>query len=291
MFLLPFALLLASPNAVDLSYTWITDADLARVAERQPSIDSLALSHTKITDVGLQHLKPLKHVRELSLYYAEYITEDGLAHLRDWKELEVLNLRGTRVTSKVFDHLIHLTGLRELDLAFTQVDDEGWEQLASLPKLQKLAIGGNRLTGASLPLLKLIPTLTELDAGGIQRVDSGLWGLPLSQQNLERLGELKQLRRLNLSGAFLNDRGTDRPGHPDALRKELRDLSPLRKLQNLEYLDLTRQPIGPEALATLQGMSSLKELRLGMVPKVTPESTAVLPNLKVIYLNGSWIRR
>jgi len=144
-------------------------------------------------------------VRELSLYYAEYITEDGLAHLRHWKKLEILNLRGTLVTSKVFEHLAQMTGLRELDLGFTQIDDEGFEHLASLPELEKLGIGGNRLTGSSLPLLKLIPTLVDLDAGGIQRV--GLWGLPLSEQNLQRLGQLRQLRRPNLNGATLNDRG------------------------------------------------------------------------------------
>lgn len=287
-FLLPFALLLAGADSADFTSSWITDADLAKVGQNQ-SIRRLDLSHTKITDVGLEYLKPLKHVRELSLYYAEYITEDGLANMRDWKELEVLNLRGTRVTSKVFEHIGKMTNLRSLDLAFTQIDDEGFEQLSNLPKLERLAIGGNRLTGSSLPLLKLLTTLTDLDVGGIQRVDSGLWGLPLSAQNLQRLGELTQLRRLNLSGATLNDRGTDRPGHPDAERKELRDLTPLLTLKNLEYLDMTRQPVSAEALKPLAGLPRLRELRLGMVPKVERAGIPKGPALKTVYLNGEWI--
>lgn len=284
------ALLLAPVDTADLSASWATDADLARLA-RQTTLRRLDLSHTKITDLGLENLKALPHVRELSLYYAEYVTEDGLAHLRHWKELEILNLRGTRVTSKVFAHLAQMTGLRELDLGFTQIDDEGFEHLASLPKLEKLGIGGNRLTGSALPLLKLIPTLVDLDAGGIQRVDSGLWGLPLSEQNLQRLGELKQLRRLNLNGATLNDRGTDRPGHPDAERKQLRDLSALSSLVNLEYLDLTRLPASAEALATLGRLPKLRELRLGMSPVTEKAGIPAMPALRTIFLNGQWIRR
>lgn len=288
--LLWFALLLAPADTVDLSASWVTDADLAGIAA-QKDLRRLDLSHTKITDLGLENLKPLQHVRELSLYYAEYITDDGLAHLRHWKELEVLNLRGTRVTSKVFEHLAHMTGLRELDLGFTQINDEGFEHLASLPKLEKLAIGGNRLTGSSLPLLKLVPALVDLDVGGIQRVDSGLWGLPLSEQNLQRLGELRQLRRLNLNGATLNDRGTDRPGHPDAERKQLPDLSGLAALTNLEYLDLTRLPVSAEALATLGKLPKLRELRLGMSPVAGQEHVPPMPALRTIYLNGQWVRR
>jgi Leucine-rich repeat (LRR) protein len=284
--LAPLAFLLATAG-IDLSFSWVTDAELARLA-RQPAIHRIQLDHTKITDLGLEYLKPLRGVRHLSLYYAEYITDDGLAHLRDWKQLEVLNLRGTRVTSKVFEHLAHLTALRHLDLAFTQIDDDGFEHLASLPNLESLAIGGNRLTGSCLPLLKLLPSLRSLDVGGIQRVDSGLWGLPLSDQNLARLGELHQLRRLSLAGATLNDRGTDRPGHPDAERKLLRDLSPLASLTQLEFLDLTRQPVSPAALAPLARLPRLAELRLGMVP-LNRSALPRLPSLRKLYLNGEWI--
>src|SRR5687767_5966371 len=133
---------------------------MAKVGQMR-ELRKLDLSRTKITDFGLEHLKPLTNLRELSLYYAEYITEDGIAHLKGWKDLEVLNLRGTRVTSKVFEHLASLTNLRVLDLGFTQIDDDGFEHLAALTKLEKLIIGGNRLTGACLPLLKLLPALSD----------------------------------------------------------------------------------------------------------------------------------
>lgn len=271
-----------------LSSPWVTDADLAGVA-RLKQLKNLDLSHTRITDVGLEHLKGLENVVELNCYYAERITEDGIAHLKTWKNLQHLNLRGTKVTSKVFEHLAHLTSLRSLDLGFTQIEDEGFEHLANLNQLERLAIGGNRLSGAALPLLRFLPSLARLDVGGIQRVDSGLWGLPLTEENLSRIGKLRQLRELSLAAATLADRGTDRPGHPEAERSELRDLSPLTMLVNLERLDLTRQPVTAEALGALTALPKLKDLRLGLASKLDDAAVPVLLSLKLesLYLSGT----
>jgi hypothetical protein len=224
----------------------VTDFDLTQVASNK-GLRKIVLAQSRVTDRGIEKLKDLREVTEFDCYYCDFITEDAVASLRGWSKLERLSLRGTKVTSKLFPHLARLTSLRELDLSNTQIEDDGFEHLQSLPKLEKLSIGGNRLTGACLPLLKLMPALVELDVSGIQRVDSGLWGLPLSEENLRRLGELKQLRRLSLARATLNDRGIDRPGHPDALRKEVRDLSALRGLNNIEWIDVTGLPLTEDA--------------------------------------------
>ncbi len=277
--------------SVDLATTWITDADLARLGSL-PNLRKLDLAQTKITDVGLEHLARLTGVTDLNLYYAEYVTEDGIAHLRNWSRLERLNLRGTKVTSKVFDHLAHLTALRFLDLGYTQIDDEGFEELSGLTKLEGLAIGGSRLTGACLPLLKAVPSLRKLDVGGMQRVDSGLWGLALTDYNLARLADLTQLEALNLSGANLSDRGTDRPGQPEAIRSELHDLSKLAKLKNLRALDLSDTPVSADALAALASLPNLRELRLGLANNIddaaAPQLLA-LKQVKVLYLAGSGV--
>ena len=194
--------------SLDLASTWITDADLEPVGKIS-SLRKLNLAHTRITDVGIEHLKPLQNVVELNLYYAEYLTDTALAHLRGWKHLEVLNLRGVRLTSQAFEHLSQLTALRSLDIAFTEVEDDGFEQLSSLTKLESLALGGNRLSGSALSSLKLLPALRTLDVGGMQRVDSGRWGLALSEDNLRRLSELTQLRAL-ISDRSESERSTHR---------------------------------------------------------------------------------
>src|SRR5258708_1775491 len=121
---------------------WITDADLRRMAEAG-DVRELDLSETRITNAGLQYLKSLHGVHRLNLYFAEYINEDGLAFLKNWQALEELNLRGGRVTSKIFEHLAGLKELRVLDLGATEITDEGFDQITDLPKLEKLVIGGN----------------------------------------------------------------------------------------------------------------------------------------------------
>ena len=277
--------------SVDLTSAWISDGDLDRIA-RLPHLERLTLAQTKITDLGLEHLKPLTGVVEFDCRFCEYIGDDGIAHLKGWKKLERLNLRGSKATSKVFEHVAGLENLRSLDMAHTQIEDEGFEHLIGLARLEHLAIGGNRLEGGSLATLKLLPALRDLDAGGIQRVDSGLWGLALTDANLARIGELRQLRALDLSGANLADRGLDRPGHPEAERSELRDLSRLRALENLERLDLSRTPASAEALESMRALPKLRELRLAFCPKITDaelEILATMARLETMYLSGTQV--
>ncbi len=156
--------------------------------------------------------------------------------------------------------------------------------------LEELAIGGNRLTGGCLPLLKLLPALRKLDVGGIQRVDSGLWGLALTDANLEQIAALTQLRSLNLSGANLNDfGGADRPERTLS-RTELRDISKLKALVNLEVLDLSNTPVSDDALEALRALPKLRELRLGLAKNIHDRSVPLLigmARLDAIYLTGS----
>lgn len=275
--------------SVDLTSTWVSNADLRRLASL-PHLTRLTLAETKIADLGLENLKPLAGITDFDCRFCEYVTDDGIAHLKGWKKLERLNLRGSKVTSKVFEHIAKLENLRALDIAHTQIEDEGFEHLAGLARLEDLAIGGNRLEGSALAALKLLPALRNLDVAGIQRVDSGLWGLALTDANLARIGELRELRVLSLAGANLSDRGLDRPGHPEAERSDLRDLNRLRSLENLERLDLSQTPVSAQALDAIRSLPRLRDLRLAFCGKVTDEVVDVLAamsRLESVYLSGT----
>ncbi len=275
--------------AADLTGSWIGDADLERLG-KLARLERLVLAKTTVTDSGFERLQGLRNVIELDCHFCEFLTEDGVARMKGWARLETLNLRGTKVTSKVFEHLARMPALRRLDLAHTQISDEGFEHLARLERLESLAIGGNRLEGVALVALKQAPALQHLDVGGIQRVDSGLWGLALSETNLARLAALAQLESLDLNGANLNDRGLDRPGHAEAERAELRDLGPLGALKKLRRLDLSRTRVTPAALAVLGELPALRELRLGYAPHVDDRAVDALlaaPALEAIYLHGA----
>ena len=253
--------------AVDLSGSWIADADLSRIAELG-RLESLDLSETKISDVGLEALAALAGVRELRLYFAEGVSDLGMANLRGWESLERLDLRGTQTRSRVFETLAELKSLRELDVSHTSVTDDGMDRLAELRELETLAIGSNRLDGGGLESLKLLPKLKRLDLRGVQRVDSGLWGLALNRRNLERLSELTQLEALLLGGATITDVGADRPGREDAERAELLHVELLGGLTNLRELDLSRQPVTRKGLEFLRAMPALERLNLGQCSRL-----------------------
>ena len=192
--------------AFDLSRAWVTDADLEKVA-RFPRLERIDLSYTKITDIGLEQLAPLEHMKDLNLYYAESVTDLGIAHLKHWKELERLNVRGTKVTSTLFEHIAKMPALRSLDVGQSRVNDDLFELLEDLPQLEQLSIGGNKMSGAALALLKSYPALKELNLAGQQRTDSGLWSVTVGDSNIAHLAAITRLEVLGLGETSITDRG------------------------------------------------------------------------------------
>lgn len=275
--------------AVDLSGSWVGDADLARLAELG-RIDRLDLSETSVADLGLEKLRGLEGVRELKLRFAEQISSAGVAHLRGWASLEALDLRGTAVRSTVFEHLAKLTALRRLDLSHTRITDEEFHRLDALESLEELSIGSNRLDGSCLPGLKLLPNLRRLSLAGVQRVDSGIWGLALNPANIARIAELTQLESLDLSGATSTDFGSDRPGSPIAERDALTGLESFENLKDLRELDLSRQPVTAADLAFVAKLPELRRLRLGQAARIDDAIVDVVrqsPRLESLYLAGT----
>jgi Leucine-rich repeat (LRR) protein len=193
-----------------------------------------------------------------------------------------------------------------LRVGHSRVEDEGFENLASLTKLEELDFGGNKMSGRALPLLKMLPSLTRVVIGGLQRTDSGLWGVDLTDFNLDRIAELTDLTDLDLHDAKIGDRGLARlegltklsrldlsgsdvgaNGAPSLAKFEgLRYLrlwncggvsdsiaATVRQLPNLETLDLAKTSLTDAGLSQLAGMPSLRKLYIGGT-KVTPEAVA-----------------
>lgn len=249
--------------AVDLTLTWVTDDDLARLAEF-PELRRITLSHTRISDLGLAQLRPLKKVTHLICYYCDYITDGGVAYLKRWENLESLTVRGTEVTSRVFEHLAGMKKLRALDVGFSRVNDDGFDALASLESLEELHIGGDKMSGLALPLLRLLPSLKHLDVNGSQRTDSGRWGLMLTDVNVESIGALTQLEVLNMGGALVSDAG----------------MSALKPLVNLHTLDLSRMEITSKGVEAVAGMGKLRRLSLWGSGRIDDQAAEVLAGMR-----------
>jgi Leucine-rich repeat (LRR) protein len=236
---------------VDLLATWVTDDDLARIGAL-PDLRKIDLSHTRISDLGLAHLRPLKKVVSLNCSSCSYITDGGVASLKDWVNLEYLNVRGSEVTSRVFEHLARMKNLRTLDVGFSRVNDDGFEALASLEHLEELHIGGDKMTGLALPSLRLLQSLKRLDVNGSQRTDSGRWGLMLTDVNVESIGALTELESLNIGGAIVSDVG----------------MKALGNMASLKFLDLSRMEITAQGLEPVTRMTNLRRLNLWQCARI-----------------------
>ena len=281
--------------SVSLRASWISDVDLEKL-EPSLGIRQLDLSLTRVTDLGLERLGRLVTLAGLNLRFAEFITDQGIAHLRSCKRLERLDLKGTKITDTALEHLTSLPMLKWLDISFTQVTDGGFDSLLNVSKLEALIVGGNKLTSRSLPVLKLFPALKHLDLSGKQRTDSGLWGLELTDLNMDQIAAIHQLQSLNLAGTRISDLGASKLSALKGLHslnldgtqvseRSLRMVAALPKLQRLSLwhcqkvhdkdvellqtmkslaiLDLTETSVTGQALQALKGMASLRLLYLG----------------------------
>jgi hypothetical protein len=250
---------------VDLSHSWVTDADLAKLG-RLPRLERISLAYTKIGDEGLEELAPLRNVKILDLYYAEYVTDIGISHLKHWRNLEHLNLRGTKVTSSVFEHISKMTRLRSLDVGHSRVNDDLFELLENLEALEHLAFGGNKMSGAALPLLKPLPSLRSLSVAGRQRTDSGLWSVAVTDFNVGQIAQLSSLEVLDLADTNLTDRG----------------VAQLAALKNLHTLDLSGTRVTGKGIAALQGLPKLRHLKLWKAAGIDDAAVDALARLRAL---------
>ena len=249
--------------AVDLALTWVTDDDLGKLAAFT-ALRSIDLSHARIGDLVLAQLRQLRNVTHLRCYYCDYVTDTGIAYLKHWENLESLNVRGTEVTSRVFEHLVNMKKLKSLDVGFSRVNDDGFDALSSLDSLVELHIGGNKMSGLALPLLRLLPSLKHLDVNGSQRTDSGRWGLMLTDINVGKIAALEQLEVLNMGGALVSDAG----------------MNGLEKMVNLSGLDLSRMEITAVGLAPVARLPKLRRLNLSRSLRIDDNAGQYLVAMK-----------
>jgi Leucine-rich repeat (LRR) protein len=100
--------------------------------------------------------------------------------------------------------------------------------------------------------LRLIAGLKELDLGGLQRTDSGLWQVTVTDRGVETLSGMGQLEILSLRNSKITDVGIEN----------------LSKLKNLKRLDVVNTNLTDAGLARLRAALPGCEVRSGKVNQV-----------------------
>lgn len=216
----------------------------------------LAKSEQNPTDKYLTDISPLKGLTKLKKLVLKNNKIENLSAIGSLTELEELDLYGNRGIKSIngFENLkklkkllLNRTGgitdisplkeckdLEELSIQYNKVSSI--EALKDHEKLTLLDISGNKQIADLSPLAKSTK-LTRLLANG-NKIES-----------LDSLKNLTELKEIHIS------------------ENKIKDLSPLKKLVNLEDLDIGNNP-DIESLVVLNNLTNITELKINNAKKV-----------------------
>jgi Leucine-rich repeat (LRR) protein len=248
---------LESLAVLNLRGTGIGDEALMALGDL-PSLSVLDLTGTLVTDGGLAHLKRLGKLRDLELNSTP-VTDAGLAELAAIPTLRDLRLDGAQITDAGRDHLRDLD-LEGLGIGATAVSDAGLATLRNF-RLKELSLHRNtNLTDAGMRHLAEQTAMETLMMRGV----------PITENGLSHLRNLKSLRKLNAS-LVVNDAGMEHLCQLTSLRELGLYSNPgitdagaahLARLRNLEFLQLQFTSVGDATLDIFNDLAALRFLDL-----------------------------
>lgn len=306
---------------LDLSFTYVTDRGIRQLGQLQ-QLEELTLDTAEfVTDASMSHLRANPGLRRLTVRGVD-ITDAGMPNLTKLSGLRYLDLSHTMLGDVGLENLPELTQLEELKLGGDMITGLNLNFLKLLPKLRKLSLRGiqrrnagacwtPRITDLDLDTIAQLSGLEELDLGiGINLGMGGkpaatgggncnvTGGIQLTDLGLSKLARLRNLRRLNVSGARLNPAGLkalqELPQlehlslwNCSALNDDAAEM--LAAIPTLINLDLSYTPISDQGLQRLAHLPKLKALYLTET-KVTPEAVSAFRQ-KHPAIFVSWARR
>lgn len=148
---------------------------------------------SQITNTGIKNLGPLRKLRTLGLTFLP-ISDEAMDVIAGMTELRTLHLGETQVTDVGFKKLATFVRLEELAVP-PGVTDQGLSILGNFPQLELLGLKQQHVTDISVAQLQKLPKLTTLAVVGA------------TDENLQTMKALTQLRELNLNLGQLTDQG------------------------------------------------------------------------------------
>jgi WD40 repeat protein/serine/threonine protein kinase/Leucine-rich repeat (LRR) protein len=348
---------LTNLEILELSGTQITDLGLADLTHLK-KLRRLDLNATKVKGKGLRHLHELNNLGLLTLGNTG-ITDNGLEELTSFENLTELRLNQTGVSDAGIQHLKTLKNLTQLWVGNTKITPEGVADLqAALPNCKIIldsdseesmpdgfgAASDNDISPATTAdsRCRLLETVLRLggqvqvwsgnnstfavtDIGSITQMRWALRSIVLHQsqqpsdKDLQLLGHIDYLHRLNLTDKSISDTGLMHLGHINKLEHlalqntqvssegigylaNLSDLqsldlshnttvgdascSHIAKLTGLRHLDLCSTSITDMGLRDLSALRSLRSLELVSCKQITAAGLTHLQLLKSLQVLG-----
>jgi Leucine-rich repeat (LRR) protein len=307
-----------SLRRLDLSFTYVTDRGIEQLAQL-PQLEELNLDTAEfITDAALSYLRANHTLRKLCLRGTD-ITDISLPYIATLTGLRRLDLSHTQLGDIGLESLPALTDLEELYLGGTRISGINFNFLKLLPKLRVLRLGGIQrrnggacwsplITDRDLDAISMLEGLEELHIGvglslGRERLSGSAGncrvagGITLTDLGLAKIARLKNLRRLDVSGAKLTPAGLKvLAGMPRLERLSLWNCKAiddsaaavLGGLRSLRIVDLSDTAVGDGTLRVLAGLPELRKLYLTDA-KVTAEAVTEFRGRKPgVFV--SWVR-
>jgi Leucine-rich repeat (LRR) protein len=288
---------IATLKRLNLSLTYVTDRGIEKLQGLR-QLEELDLDTAEfVTDASISYLRANRALRKLRFRGVD-ITDAGMPNLAALTGLVSLDLSHTMLGDVGLESLPAFAGLEELHLGGTRISGINLNFLRLLPKLRKLRFNGiqRRNAGACWS-----PLITDLDLEaiaqlqGLEELNLGVGfslgkagkpvgggncqvsgGIQVTNLGLSKVARLKNLKRLDVSGAKINAAG----------------IEALKALPSLEGLSLWNcvqlNDSGADALAALANLTNL-DLAHTSVGDATLARLADLKRLRSLYLTGTGV--
>jgi internalin A len=297
-----FVVELKTLKKLDLSFTYVTDKGIKKLQTLQ-QLEDLTLDTAEfLTDASMAHLRANRALRRLVVRGVD-ITDAGMPYVGEMTGLRYLDISYTMLGDVGLEHLPNLSELETLKIGATLITGLNLNFLKLLPKLKSLSLRGVQrrnagacwtpnVTDLDLETISLLVGLEELDLGvGIKLGMGGqpaapgggncrlTGGLQISDLGVAKLARLKNLKRLNISGARLTAEGVrtlqalplERLSVWASTSLDDATADVLAGMPTLAHLDLSYTHISDEGLRKLEKLPNLKYLYLTET-RITPEA-------------------
>lgn len=306
---------LKSLETIDLSGTLVTDEGIETLAQL-PNLKTLRLEGCKgITGIAFESFPESPPLIELNLRKATGLTDDGLTAVAKFTNLEKLyTCANPRVLGPGYQCLSSLKKLKILSCPESRINNEHLQLLDGIKTLEVIWLYGcPRVSGRGLESLVGSKSVRRLSLNECPLIDSpdldviaqfeNLQELYLSETRIrpagiEQLGQLKQLKTLNISGniwlddeaiAALKTSPVENLFAQDLPRLTQKGIAHLSQFPNLKKITLTAtREMAGEGFQQMPRCESLEFLSIHSVKFLTLDCYAAIrniPNLKELKLN------